>query len=106
MTIKKFINLALIQEVIDVRNSENLHNFLNQIKGKRILDQDDLRLKLVKIIDCYKKKYCNPFTNLANEFDYSVNQILGCRNGTYNFGFKLAEKVEKKYEELKNEGLI
>ena len=106
MTIKKFINLALDNQIIDVRNSENLHNFLNEINGKKTLNQDDLRLKCQKIIDYYRTMYGNPYTILAWHFGYSLNQILGACKGNLKIGAKLAEKVEKKYDELKNEGKI
>lgn len=106
MTIKKFINLALDNKIINVRNSEKLFNYCDLVHNKKSLDYDDLRLKLNKIIDCYKQEHSNPFTILANEFDYSLNHLFGCKNGSYNVGFKLAEKVEKKYEQLKKEGLL
>ena len=106
MTIKKFINLALDNKIIDVRNADNLNDFLNQINGKKILNQNDLRLKCQKIIDMYKTQYSNPYSVLANQFGYSLNQVLGACKGDLNFGSKLAEKVENKYLELKKEGLV
>ena len=106
MTIKKFINQALDNKIIDVINADNLHNFLNQINGKKILNQDDLRVKCQKIIDYYSSQYSNPYTVLSGQFGYSLNQVLGACKGDLNFGSKLAEKVENKYSELKKEGLL